>query len=115
MAKKNTKKTVEAAPEVSATENNIIENVIEEAVRNMPEEIETITTEFENIKPSDEFIETVMAEPEKAEELLNEKLDELNNLENTIKSEIDKVIKNNPSLKKNSQFTYFWNGMNLYE
>ena len=115
MAKKSTKKAVEVTPDVPVVENNIIENVIEEAVSNMPEEIEAITTEFENIKPSDELIETVIAEPEKAEELLNEKLDELNNLENAVKNEIDKVIKNNPSLKKNSQFTYFWNGMNLYE
>ena len=58
---------------------------------------------------------TIIAEPEKAEEILNEKLEVLNNLEEMVQKEIKKVVENNPSLKKNRNFTYMWNGVNLYE
>lgn len=115
MAKKSTKKTVETTQDIPVVEENVVESVMQEASNNIPEEIEAITAEFENIKPSEEFVETVMNEPEKAEELLNAKLEELNNLEETVKKEVEKVMANNQSLKNNSRFTYFWNGMNLYE
>lgn len=124
MAKKSTKKVVTETPEVTsnekievvATNTNVnVEDIMEEASKNIPEEIATIKEELETIKPSDEFVETVMAEPSKATEMLNTKLEELNNIENMVQKEIQKVINNNPSIKKNKNFTYMWNGVNLYE
>jgi prefoldin subunit 5 len=123
MAKKTTKKTVEV-PEVNTVEttkdltNNTeisIEQVMEEAINNIPEEIETITAELENIKPNDDIFETMMNEPEKAEEILNSKLEDLNKLGEMVQKEIQKVVDNNPSIKKKTNFTYMWNGVNLYE
>lgn len=124
MAKKSTKKVVTETPEVTpnekievvATNTNVnVEDIMEEASKNIPEEIATIKEELETIKPSDEFVETVMAEPSKATEMLNTKLEELNNIENMVQKEIQKVINDNPSIKKNKNFTYMWNGVNLYE
>lgn len=124
MAKKSTKKVVTETPEVTpnerievvATNTNVnVEDIMEEASKNIPEEIATIKEELETVKPSDEFVETVMAEPSKATEMLNTKLEELNNIENMVQKEIQKVINDNPSIKKNKNFTYMWNGVNLYE
>lgn len=124
MAKKSTKKVVTETPEVTpnekievvATNTNVnVEDIMEEASKNIPEEIATIKEELETIKPSDEFVETVMTEPSKATEMLNTKLEELNNIENMVQKEIQKVINDNPSIKKNKNFTYMWNGVNLYE
>jgi hypothetical protein len=124
MAKKSTKKVVTETPEVTpnerievvATNTNVnVEDIMEEASKNIPEEIATIKEELETIKPSDEFVETVIAEPSKATEMLNTKLEELNNIENMVQKEIQKVINDNPSIKKNKNFTYMWNGVNLYE
>ena len=124
MDKKSTKKATTEIPEVAPIENIEVvsvntevnvEAIMEEAAKNIPEEVNVIKEEFENIKPSDELIETIMTEPEKAEEVLNEKLVELNNIETMIQKEIQKVVENNPSIKKNRNFTYMWNGVNLYE
>jgi hypothetical protein len=121
MAKKSTKKTVENSDvtpvetvEVVNTEVNV-EEIMEEAAKNIPEEINVIKEELENVKPTDELVEVIMNEPEKAEELINDKLNELNNIEEMVQKEIQKVVENNPSLKKNRNFTYMWNGVNLYE
>ncbi len=124
MAKKSTKKTTTETPEVAPIENIEVVNantevnvdtIIEEATKNIPEEINTIKEELENVKPSDEIMTAIIAEPEKAEEILNEKLEVLNNIEEMVQKEIKKVVENNPSLKKNRNFTYMWNGVNLYE
>lgn len=124
MAKKSTKKTTTETPEVAPIENIEVVNantevnvdtIIEEATKNIPEEINMIKEELENVKPSDEIMTTIIAEPEKAEEILNEKLEVLNNIEEMVQKEIKKVVENNPSLKKNRNFTYMWNGVNLYE
>jgi DNA gyrase/topoisomerase IV subunit A len=119
MAKKSTKKTTveasEAAPiEMTNTEVNI-ETIMEDASKNIPEEINVIKEELENVKPSDELMKSIIAEPENAETILNEKLEELNNIEAMVQKEIQKVVNNNPSIKKNRNFTYMWNGVNLYE
>lgn len=124
MAKKNTKKVALETTEVTPVENIEVismntavnvETIMEAAAKNIPEEINALKEEIENIKPSDELIETIMSEPEKAEEILNEKMEELNNIETIIQKEIQKVVENNPSIKKNRNFTYMWNGVNLYE
>jgi prefoldin subunit 5 len=124
MAKKNTKKVALETTEVTPVENIEVismntevnvEAIMEAAAKNIPEEINALKEEIENIKPSDELIETIMSEPEKAEEILNEKIEELNNIETIIQKEIQKVVENNPSIKKNRNFTYMWNGVNLYE
>ena len=122
MAKKSTKKVEVETPEVTPvetvevvnTEANV-EAIMEEAVKNIPEEVNIIKEELESIKPSEELMESVITEPEKVEEILNSKLEALNNIEEMVQKEIQKVIEKNPTLKKNSQYTYMWNGMNLYE
>ena len=44
-----------------------------------------------------------------------EELEKLNDIEAMVQKEIQKVVENNPTLKKNRNFTYMWNGVNLYE
>jgi hypothetical protein len=124
MAKKTTKKATEGITDVNEinTENTVssmdtltVETVIEEAVKKIPQEINDIVTKFETVKPNDDFVETVMAEPENTEELVAEKIKKLDELETMVQKEMQKVINNSPSIKKNKNFTYMWNGVNLYE
>ena len=84
MAKKSTKKTTTETPEVAPIENIEVVNantevnvdtIIEEATKNIPEEIDTIKKELENVKPSDEIMTTIIAEPEKAEEITSQYID----------------------------------------
>ena len=120
MAKKNTKKTIDNTTNeeieiVSVNTNVNVDDIMENISKNIPEEINVITTELENVKPSDDFVETIITKPEQAQEMLNVKLEELSNIETMVQKEIQKIMDNNPSIKKNKNFTYMWNGVNLYE
>lgn len=109
MAKKSTTKKEKVEVNTDVVEN-VINNIIEESV---PSEVLEITEKLEEIKPTDAFVEEVIAHPETAEEVLAEKIEELNKLEERVQEEIQKVATSKK--KQNSWFTYTWNGVNLYE
>ena len=110
MAKKSTAK---AKDTVVKTENieKTIENITEEV---LPVAVVEIAEQLENVKPTEELATEVFSNPEKAEEILTEKLAELDNIEAKIHEEMKKAMAA-VSPKKNSAFSYMWNGVNFYE
>ena len=110
MAKKTTTKAKETVAKKETVENTI--NAITEEV--LPVEVVELTEKLEELKPSEELVQEVIENPTKAEEILSDKLEELNNLEELVQKEIKKVLPKISS-KKNSAFSYMWNGMNFYE
>jgi hypothetical protein len=73
-----------------------------------------IKEQLEEIIPSDEYLTQLMETPEKIEEELTQKIEQLNNLENVIKQEANKLLEKN-NLNNNAKFTYNWNGVNFFE
>ena len=110
MAKKSTTKTKETVVKIDNIEKTI-EAITEEA---LPVAVVEITEELEEIKPTEELANEVLANPEKAENILNEKLAELDKIEEKVQAEMEKVLKT-VSPKSNSAFSYMWNGMSFYE
>ena len=117
MAKKAIKTNKQETVVEQPVNAEVIETIMAEAVENATTpEIEEIEEKLEELKPTEEFVNQVMENPETAQELLETKIEELDVLKAAVEEQINKVIKENPSLKrKNSAFTYSWNGMNMYE
>jgi ABC-type hemin transport system substrate-binding protein len=107
MAKKGTTKKNNTTIETDAVET-VVNDIIEEA---LPVEVVELQEKMEEIKPNEDFINQVVENPETAEEVLTEKLGELNQLMERVE-EVAKEV--SVKTKKNPQFTYMWNGMNLY-
>lgn len=108
MAKKGTTKTKKVVTdEMTATE--VVENIINDATT---VEVQELVEKVENIIPTEE-IET-LTENLPIEEVLpqlNEKMEELNE----VKEEIEKQMKQMSKKLTNSQVTYMWNGVSLFE
>jgi hypothetical protein len=117
MAKKTTKTNKQETIVEQSDSTEVIETIMTEASEKATTpEIEELEEKLEEIKPTEEFVNQVMENPETAQEVLETKIEELDILKAAVEEQINKVINENPNLKKkNSAFTYFWNGMNMYE
>lgn len=110
MAKKSTTKTKETVVKTDNIETTI-ENITEEV---LPVAVVELTEKLEEIKPTEELANEVLENPETAEEILTEKLAELDKIEEKVQEEMKKVM-STVAPKKNSSFSYMWNGMSFYE
>lgn len=123
MAKKKNTNTVNTVDNVETnvltnsepTPEVTLENVMEEAISNIPDNVQELAQKLEDIKPDENLINEALIKPDVIEPILHEKIEELNKLEDTVKKEMEKVIAVTPSLKNKNNFTYVWNGVNLYE
>jgi hypothetical protein len=114
MAKKTTtnKKTEKITTSIET-------DIISDIEKNIPSEITEIIENAEEIKPTDELVNSVMnAEPEVAQEMIENELNKIDNLKNKVEEKLNEVISNNPGVqnvlkKNNAAFTYIWNGMNF--
>jgi hypothetical protein len=112
MAKKNTTvtKKVEKKEEVENKIMNDINTVVSE-------EISDIIEKMEDIKPTEDFINSVMDDNGIIQqEMVEKEIEKINTLQEEVENKINEVIKSNPSLVKkiknsNFQFTNIWNGM----
>lgn len=108
MAKKST-----AKKEKAEIQNDVVENVVNDIIEEtLPIEVVELKEKVDELKPTEEFVNEVIANPEIAQEILSEQLEKLDKIEELVQEEMKKVAASTP--KKNSQFTYMWNGMNLY-
>ena len=108
MAKKESTKAKKVVTE-KLTSENIIETIANDAIT---KEVKELVDEVENIIPTEEFV--VITETTKPEDILpqlNEKMEELDN----VKKEVEKAIDYISKKIGNSQMTYTWNGMNMFE
>lgn len=111
-AKKGKKTVKKAEPTVEITENTIMENV--ETI--VAENISEITEKFEKLQVQDELINEISEMPvEEAQEVLSKELEKIDNLKVEVEEKIKEVINEMPKPKKKMNFTYSWNGLNLYE
>lgn len=108
MAKKSA-----AKKEKIETPTNIVETVVNDIIEDtLPVEVVELKEKVEELKPTEDFVNEVIANPETAQDVLAEQLEKLDKIEELVQEEMQKVVASTP--KKNSQFTYMWNGMNLY-
>lgn len=112
MAKKNTTtKKVEKKEQINDSK------IINDINTVVSEEISDIIEKMEEIKPTEDFINTVMDNNGiLQQELIEKELEKVNSLQQEIENKINDVIKSNPSVvnmmkKSNTSFTNMWNGM----
>lgn len=112
MAKKNTTtKKVEKKEQINDSK------IINDINTVVSEEISDIIEKMEEIKPTEDFINTVMDNNGiLQQELIEKELEKVNSLQQEVENKINDVIKSNPSVvkmmkKSNTSFTNMWNGM----
>lgn len=108
MAKKETTK-LKKTPTEKLTTQSVLENIANDVVI---DEVKEIVEQVEKVLPNEDLITiNETTSPEEIIPQLTQKMEELD----AVKETIEKTMKDMSKKLSNSQITYMWNGVNLFE